>query len=129
MEKEYVFSKETMIEFANLVDGKKINLVGIGDMQKEHLVEIAVKLGLEKVRTKSLEMLRKEIGHLGKLSLAGQVITVYSIHTQDLISLKLVGTMSQLHPQKRSNRGLDRCLLSTYLQDWIQAPRCSRNRI
>ena len=62
-----------MIEFAKLIDEKKINLLGIGDMGKEELHEVGDKLGLEKIKDKSLEMLRKEIGHLGKLFLAGQV--------------------------------------------------------
>ena len=62
-----------MSAFTTLLDEKKINLVGIGDLKKDELFEIGGKLGLEKVRTKSLEMLRREIGHLGKLFLAGQV--------------------------------------------------------
>ena len=62
-----------MAKFTKLLDEKKINLVGIGDMRKEELVEVSKFLGLENIGDKSLEMLRKEIGHLGKLLLAGQV--------------------------------------------------------
>ena len=76
MDKEFVFSKETMIEFAKLIDEKKINLLGIGDMRKEELHEVGDKVGLEKIKEKSLEMLRKEIGQLGKLFLAGQVMKI-----------------------------------------------------
>ena len=65
-----------MTEFAKLIDEKKINLLGIGDMGKEELHEVGNKVGLEKIKDKSLEMLRKEIGQLGKLFLAGQVIKI-----------------------------------------------------
>ena len=63
-----------MSKFAKLIDDKKINLLAIGDITKEELMEIGQKVGLEKVSKKTLELLRREIGHLGKLSLAGQVI-------------------------------------------------------
>ena len=75
LEKEIEFSKETMAEFTKLVDAKEINLIGINDMKKEHLLEVSHKIGLEKIGDKSLEMLRGEIGYLGKLFLAGQVCT------------------------------------------------------
>ena len=65
-----------MSNFAKLVDDKKINLLGIGEIQKEELIEIGLKVGLEKVKKKSLEMLRREIEHLGKLALAGQVFQI-----------------------------------------------------
>ena len=64
-----------MTEFTKLLDTKEINLLGINDMKKEHLIEVSHKIGLENVRDKSLEMLRGEIGYLGKLFLAGQVCT------------------------------------------------------
>jgi hypothetical protein len=73
LEKEFVFSKDTMSEFAKLMDEKKINILSIGNMKREELVEIGEQLSLDKVKTKSLEMLRKEIGHLVKIFLAGQV--------------------------------------------------------
>ena len=73
LEKEFTFSKETMTEFTKLLDEKRINLLGISDMKKEELLEISHILGLQKIDSKSNEMLRSEIGHLGKLFLAGQV--------------------------------------------------------
>ena len=62
-----------MTEFAKLIDEKKISILGIRDMKREKLIEIGKILGLEKLQDKSLEMLREEIGELGKLLLAGQV--------------------------------------------------------
>ena len=62
-----------MTEFTKLLDEKRINLIGISNMKKEELIKVSQILGLEKIDTKSLEMLRREIGHLGKLFLAGQV--------------------------------------------------------
>ena len=79
MEKKNDFSKETMTEFTKLLDTKEINLLGINDMKKEHLIEVSHKIGLENVRDKSLEMLRGEIGHLSKIFLAGQVCTISSL--------------------------------------------------
>ena len=52
---------------------KKINLLGINDIPKEELINIAKTIGLEQIKQKSLELIRKEIEHLGKLALAGQV--------------------------------------------------------
>ena len=73
LEKEFVYTKETMTDFAKLIDEKKINLVRIGDMTKQELIETGEQLSLTNVRTKPLELLRREIGHLSKLFLAGQV--------------------------------------------------------
>ena len=62
-----------MAKFVEMVDEKKINLLGINDIPKEELINIAKTIGLEKIKQKSLELIRKEIEHLGKLALAGQV--------------------------------------------------------
>ena len=62
-----------MSKFVELVDQKRINLLGIGGIPKEELLNIAKTVGLENVNDKALELIRKEIEHLGKLSLAGQV--------------------------------------------------------
>ena len=73
MEKKYTYSKENLSRFVELVDQKRINLLGIGGIPKEELLNIAKTVGLENVNDKALELIRKEIEHLGKLSLAGQV--------------------------------------------------------
>ena len=62
-----------MAKFVEMVDEKKINLLGINDIPKEELINIAKTIGLEKIKQKSLELIRKEIEHLEKLALAGQV--------------------------------------------------------
>ena len=68
-----MYTKETMTAFAKLIDEKKINLVRIGDMTKQELIETGEQLSLTNLRTKPLELLRREIAHLSKLFLAGQV--------------------------------------------------------
>ena len=70
---EIEYSKETLANFVQLLDAKKINLLGIGNMQKEELIDVGEAIGLEKVKKKPLELLRKEVEHLGKLAIAGQV--------------------------------------------------------
>ena len=70
---EFEYSKETLANFVQLLDDKKINLLGIGNMKKEELINVGHFVGLEKVKQKPLELLRKEVEHLGKLALAGQV--------------------------------------------------------
>ena len=107
-----------MIEFAKLIDEKKINILGIGDMRKEELHEVGELVGLEKVKDKSLEMLRKEIGQMGKFLLAGQVMDIgYYI----FIILFLIGSLSQLHSQTRPDGWVSRPVLSAYHQSGIQA--------
>ena len=77
-----------MAEFTKLLDRKRINILGIGDMKKEELIEVSQLIGLEKVNIKSLEMLRREIGHLSKLFLAGQVCLLIG-HGQRIFNLLL----------------------------------------
>ena len=115
-----------MTEFAKLVDEKKINLLGISDMRKEELHEVGVKVGLDNVKDKSLEMLKKEIGQLGKLFLAGQVMEIkYCIS----IIFFQIGSLPQLYPQTRPDWRVPRPILSACHQSGIQAafrPRVRR---
>ena len=117
MEKEFEFSKEMMTEFAKLIDERKINLLGIGDMGKEELQEVGETIGLEKVKDKSLEMLRKEIGQMGKILIAGQVM---DIEYYMFIILFLIGSLPQLYSQTWPDRRVSRPVLSAYHQSGIQ---------
>ena len=73
LEKEFVFTKETMTEFAKLIDSRKLNILSINDMRPNELVELSETLGLEKINRKSGTNLRNEINYLVKIFLAGQV--------------------------------------------------------
>jgi hypothetical protein len=73
LEKEFVFTKETMTEFAKQIDSRKLNILSINDMRPNELVELAETLGLEKINQKSGTNLRNEINYLIKIFLAGQV--------------------------------------------------------
>ena len=73
LEKEFVFTKETMTEFAKLIDSRKLNILSINDMRPNELVELSETLGLEKINRKSGTNLRNEINYLIKIFLAGQV--------------------------------------------------------
>ena len=81
IEKEFVFSKETLSTFAQLIETKAFNILGIGSLKANELVDIAKQLGLEKIADKSNEMLRKEVNHLSKLFLAGQVMEAFITKT------------------------------------------------
>jgi hypothetical protein len=74
LEKEFLFTKEIMAEFAKMMDAKKLNILGIKDMKVDELVELAEVLGLDKPKQKSGANLRNEINHLVKIFLAGQVL-------------------------------------------------------
>ena len=78
LEREFVFTKDIMAEFAKMIDAKKVNILGIGDMTVDELVELAEVLGLDKPKQKSGANLRNEINYLVKIFLAGQVRTYYS---------------------------------------------------
>ena len=70
-----------MSTFAQLIETKAFNILGIGSLKANELVDIAKQLGLEKIADKSNEMLRKEVNHLSKLFLAGQVMEAFITKT------------------------------------------------
>ena len=73
LEKEFVFSKETQVEFAKLMDAKKINILGLDNLSGAELIHLGELLKLKDVKKKSSLNIRNEIKHLTKLFLAGQV--------------------------------------------------------
>ena len=80
----FTYQKETLSKFVELVDEKKINLLGIAAIERAELINIAKTVGIENVDDKSLEGIRGEIEHLGKVTLAGQVTKVTSpLHPQN----------------------------------------------
>ena len=82
--KTFTYEKETLSKFVELVDEKKINILGIAAIEKTDLINIAKTVGIENIDDKSLECIRGEIEHLGKVTLAGQVIKVTSpLHSQN----------------------------------------------
>ena len=69
-----VFSKETQVEFAKLIDAKEINIIGLNDLSGAELEDLGERLQLQDVKKKSSVNLRNEINQLSKLFLAGQVL-------------------------------------------------------
>ena len=121
-----MFSKETQVEFAKLMDEKKINILGLNDLTGAELENLGEILMLQDVKKKSSVNLRNEINQLTKLFLAGQVNNssiMYNIYKK--YSLK--GTLPQVCTQARSNSWIYRWLLPTLLQNRVKNACASRD--